>query len=56
MQVKFINEVPPHTGRDRHHQKVYKQQILERVWRKGNHPVGENVNWYTTVGNSTDVS
>ena len=24
MQVKIINEVPLHTGRDRHHQKVYK--------------------------------
>ena len=30
------NEVSPHTGHNGHHQKIYKQQILERVWRKGN--------------------
>ena len=31
------NEVSSHTGQNAHHQKVYKQQMLERVWRKGNH-------------------
>ena len=30
------NKVPPHTGQNGHHQNVYKQQMLERVWRKGN--------------------
>ena len=27
------NEVSSHTGQNEHHQKIYKQQILERVWR-----------------------
>ena len=31
------NEVPPHTGQNDHHQKVYKK-LLERVWRNGNPP------------------
>ena len=26
----------PHTTLDGHHQKTYKQQILEKLWRKGN--------------------
>ena len=30
------NEVSPHTSQKGHHQKIYKQQMLERVWRKGN--------------------
>ena len=30
------NEISPHTAQNGHHQKVYKQQMLERVWRKGN--------------------
>ena len=30
------SEVLPHTGQNDHHQKVYKQEMLERVWRKGN--------------------
>ena len=29
------NEVSPHTGQNGHHQKPYKQQMLERLWRKG---------------------
>ena len=28
-------EVPPHTSQNGHHQKVYKQYMLERVWRDG---------------------
>ena len=28
------NEVSPHTSSNGHHQKIYKQQMLERVWRK----------------------
>ena len=30
------NEVSPHSGQNGHHQKIYKQHMLERVWRKGN--------------------
>ena len=29
------NEVPFHTGQNGYYQKVYKQQMLERVWKKG---------------------
>ena len=30
------NEVPLHTSQNGCYPKVYKQQMLERVWRKGN--------------------
>ena len=30
------NEVSPHNGQNGHHQKIYKQQMLERMWTKGN--------------------
>ena len=30
------SEVSSHTGQNGHHQKVYKQQMLERVWRNRN--------------------
>ena len=30
------SEVSPHTSQNGHHHKVYKQLVLERVWRKGN--------------------
>ena len=29
------NEVSLHTGQNGHHHKIYKQQMPERVWRKG---------------------
>ena len=32
------NEISPHTSQNGHHQKVYKQQMLERVKTKGNPP------------------
>ena len=32
------NEVPPHTGQNDHHQKIY--NVWERVWRKGNPQIG----------------
>ena len=32
------NELSPHTGQNGHHEKVYKQLMLERVWRKVNPP------------------
>ena len=30
------NSLPPHTSQNGHHQKVYKEQMLKRVWRKVN--------------------
>ena len=35
-----------------HHQKVYKEEVLERVWRKSNTPntVGGSVNLYSDYG------
>ena len=30
------NEMSPHIDQNGHHQNVYKQQVLERVWRRGN--------------------
>ena len=32
------NNASPHTGQNGYHQKVYKQQMLERMWRKENPP------------------
>ena len=32
------NAILPHTDQNSHHQKVYKQEMLETVWRKGNPP------------------
>ena len=32
------NDVSPHTGQTDHHEKIGKQQILERMWKKGNPP------------------
>ena len=38
-------QLSPYTGKNGHHQKIYKQEMLERVWRKGNTlAVGGNVN------------
>ena len=30
------NEIPFHTGQNGHHKQISKQQVLERIWRKGN--------------------
>ena len=30
------NEIPPNTGQNGHHNQSNKQQVLERMWRKGN--------------------
>ena len=35
MQIK-TTQISPHTIQNGHHEKVYKQEMLERVWRKGN--------------------
>ena len=32
------NMVLLHTSQNSHHQKIYKEQTLERMWRKGNLP------------------
>ena len=34
--IQNYKEVSPHTSQNGRHQKTYKQQMLERVWRKGN--------------------
>ena len=39
------NEMLPHTCQTGYHQKVYKQQILARMWKRGNLVYCENVNW-----------
>ena len=36
MQIKTTIEIPPHTGQNGHHKQSNKQQVLERMWRKGN--------------------
>ena len=36
MQIKKHNEVPLRASQDGCYSKVYKQYMLERVWRKGN--------------------
>ena len=30
------NEISPHTGQNGQHKQINKQQVLERMWRKGN--------------------
>ena len=30
------SKISPHTSQNGHHQKVYKQYMLESMWRKGN--------------------
>ena len=32
------NEVSPHTDQNGYHRNIYKQKILETMWRKGNPP------------------
>ena len=49
-------EVLPYTSQNGHHQKVYKQKILEKLWRKGN-PLALLVGMQigaTTMENSTE--
>ena len=33
---KSYNEVSPHTYQNNQQKKIYKQQMLERMWREGN--------------------
>ena len=37
--IQSYNEVSPQSSQNGHHQKVYKQQMLEMVWRKGSPPM-----------------
>ena len=30
------NEIPLHTGENGHHKQINKQEVLARLWRKGN--------------------
>ena len=30
------NEIPLHTSQNGHHKQINKQQVLERLWKKGN--------------------
>ena len=36
MQIKKHNEIPLHTGQNGHHKQINTQQVLTRLWRKGN--------------------
>ena len=39
------------TSQNAHHQKIYEQQMLEKMWRKGNsYTTSENVNLYSHYG------
>ena len=46
------NEVSSHTSQNGYHQKIHKEEILERVWEEGNlsYTVGGNVKWYSHYG------
>ena len=36
MQIKKHNEIPLHTSQSGQHKQINKQQVLARLWRKGN--------------------
>ena len=41
----------PHTSQNNHHQKIYKQQMVESVEkRESSCTIGGNVNWYSPYG------
>ena len=51
------DEVPPYNSQNGHHPKVYKQEVLERLWRKRNPVtllVGMSIG-ATTVENSMEI-
>ena len=53
-----LNEVPLHASQDGCYPKVYKQEMLERVWRKGN-PLTLLVGMQTSTAameNSVEIS
>ena len=51
------NEVSPYTSQDVHHQKIYKQKILEDVEkRQYSCTTGGNVNWYNNYGEQYEGS
>ena len=48
----FTTEISPHTDQNGQHKKIYKQLMLEGMWRKGNLScrVCGNINWYKHYG------
>ena len=51
------NDTESHAGQNGHHQKVYKQYMLERMWRKGN-PLTQLVGMQidtTTLENNMEI-
>ena len=57
MQIKIHNEVPCYASQNDCNSKVYKQYMLERVWRKGNPPtllMGMQINT-ATMENSVEI-
>ena len=36
LKQKVYNDISPYTSKNGHHQKIYKQEILDRMWKKGN--------------------
>ena len=46
------NEIPPHTSENGENQQGKKQQMLVRMWRKGepSSTVGGNASWYSHSG------
>ena len=51
MQTKTtMNEVPPYTSQNGHHQKVYKQKMLECGGKGALPRWGGNVSWYNRYG------
>ena len=47
------NEISPHTGQNGPHQKIYKQYMLERVWRKGK-PIAQLLEMYIDTATIED--
>ena len=53
-----IGEMLPHIGQNRYHQKIHKQQLLEKVWKEAVGPPALLVKMCigaTTVENSMEV-
>ena len=42
--------VSPHTSQNGHRHKIYKQETLERIWKRSTlYTVGGNLNWYSPL-------
>ena len=53
MQIKTI-KIPLHTSENGHHKQINKQQVLEKIWRKGT--VGGNAGWCSHCGKQYGIS